>query len=572
MEQVGIIGFGSMGSMLARALLRGGVEAQRLGISTRTPERAADFLKEHPGARFFATPQELAARGGILFLAVPPKEIKPVLDRIRNALPAGTRLVSLAAGVTLSELESAVPCPVSRIIPNVCAEADAGVYLYMAGIRESEAGARETERLLSSSGTVVRVDEGDIETLTEVTSCGPGLYAAFFDEFANAAERARSYKIAGELSGTDNGVRSDIRELLRETAAGLARLQAGTAMDYPRIIERVARKGGITEIGVALLRERLPGLLDEIFSRSLARHAERATEYRAQFAANDIIEGNPEATKPRLRERFRSSDAAIEIEEYALNAWPTLETRISRGCVLRSARGYTRRSNSANPLYARNGDEAAVIGACEAFFAERKAVPRFKILDVAAYRALDRALEERGYGKEAESLVMTLPFGDRAPITSKSAAPSPVAESEAESSGTGDIAVSVGTDFTDEWTEAFARAGSLSPKDADTARLLLAAVPENRVVVSAVTEGRIVAFAYAAIENGHAGIFDVMVEEGLRGKGVGKRVMEALLPGAAARGARTAYLQVSENNDAARHMYERLGFAERYRYWYRSRR
>jgi RimJ/RimL family protein N-acetyltransferase len=56
-----------------------------------------------------------------------------------------------------------------------------------------------------------------------------------------------------------------------------------------------------------------------------------------------------------------------------------------------------------------------------------------------------------------------------------------------------------------------------------------------------------------------------------RGRGHAATVLAALLSYAAGAGARHAYLQVDAANDAARRLYARAGFADRYAYWYRAR-
>ena len=64
------------------------------------------------------------------------------------------------------------------------------------------------------------------------------------------------------------------------------------------------------------------------------------------------------------------------------------------------------------------------------------------------------------------------------------------------------------------------------------------------------------------------GLFDVATAPAARRRGVARRVTAALLAWGAAEGARTAYLQVAEENAAARALYAGLGFRPAYRYVY----
>jgi len=57
-----------------------------------------------------------------------------------------------------------------------------------------------------------------------------------------------------------------------------------------------------------------------------------------------------------------------------------------------------------------------------------------------------------------------------------------------------------------------------------------------------------------------ATVFGVWVEPALRGHGLGGRLVDAIVEWAVARGAERVQLWVTEDNDAARMLYERHGF------------
>ena len=82
--------------------------------------------------------------------------------------------------------------------------------------------------------------------------------------------------------------------------------------------------------------------------------------------------------------------------------------------------------------------------------------------------------------------------------------------------------------------------------------------------------GKPVAWGMVQIEEGGAGLYNIETAPGHRRSGLGRRLTVALLSWAARHGAAAAYLQVTEANAAAVPLYESLGFAEAYRYWYRA--
>jgi hypothetical protein len=67
-----------------------------------------------------------------------------------------------------------------------------------------------------------------------------------------------------------------------------------------------------------------------------------------------------------------------------------------------------------------------------------------------------------------------------------------------------------------------------------------------------------------------AGLFEVATDESQRGRGHGRRTLLSALKWAHSQGARTAWLQVEADNEAAIRLYRSLGFAEVYRYHYRQ--
>ncbi len=78
-----------------------------------------------------------------------------------------------------------------------------------------------------------------------------------------------------------------------------------------------------------------------------------------------------------------------------------------------------------------------------------------------------------------------------------------------------------------------------------------------------------IAVSLAVHDNDLAGILQVAVSESVRRQGVGSAIVNASLRWARLRGARTAWLSVECDNEAAIHLYRKFGFRDVYRYSYR---
>jgi N-acetylglutamate synthase len=238
------------------------------------------------------------------------------------------------------------------------------------------------------------------------------------------------------------------------------------------------------------------------------------------------------------------------IEELSMNAWPALSTRLLDGWILRFSGGYTKRANSVNPLYPASLAPEEKIGVCESLYRSEGLPVVFKLADGAADPALDGLLASRGYGILDPTRVMTLDlagFGTDA-----------------------DPRVDIAWTFSGAWIEAFSALNGLQAAQETALRAMLERVAAPKAVASARVGDRIVACGFGAIERGRVGIFDIVVDRELRGRGLGKAVVASILAMARRLGAEAAYLQVLAGNAAAERLYAGLGFADAYSYHYRK--
>jgi ribosomal protein S18 acetylase RimI-like enzyme len=252
-----------------------------------------------------------------------------------------------------------------------------------------------------------------------------------------------------------------------------------------------------------------------------------------------------------MNSRAEMADVIRRLEEVSLNAWPALQTVVYDGWLLRVADGYTRRANSVNPLYPGALDPVGKIGRCEAVYAARGQDTVFKLTDAAEPADLDDRLEQRGYRREAPTSVQTLDLGALAPPPSVNAA--------------GDAAV------TEAWLDDFCRLNGVAERHRPTMRRMLGLLIPSACFMAVRDRGETVAVGLAVREHRHVGLFDIVTAPERRGQGFGTALVHQLLAWGKAGGAHTAYLQVMRDNAPALRLYERLGFRERYGYWYRVR-
>src|SRR5690349_13813944 len=110
MSQTAIIGAGVMGEALLSGLVRSGRRVDDLLVGEKRAERAKE-LEERYGVTSVSN-SEAARKADTLALVVKPQDMADVLAEIAPELRAGQLVVSIAAGITTSYIESHVPAGV----------------------------------------------------------------------------------------------------------------------------------------------------------------------------------------------------------------------------------------------------------------------------------------------------------------------------------------------------------------------------------------------------------------------------------------------------------------------------
>ena len=275
MSRVGFIGYGSMGSMLVRGFLTTHILApEQVMVSTRNPEKLA-AVKQSPGVAVTESNAALAAACPVVFLCVKPLEVKSVLEEIKPELAAGTHLVSIAASLTIGDIETVYDGPVTKVIPSLTAEVREGISLVCHNSKVSQTQAGFVENLLSAISTVQIIAEENFEAGADLTSCAPGLIAAIFQQFVAAGVRHSTLSQA------------EAERMVLHTLSGTAKLLLEKQLGFDQTITRVATKGGITEEGVTVLRDLLPATFDQVFTRTLGKHQTVKKLISDQFSATN---------------------------------------------------------------------------------------------------------------------------------------------------------------------------------------------------------------------------------------------------------------------------------------------
>jgi len=233
------------------------------------------------------------------------------------------------------------------------------------------------------------------------------------------------------------------------------------------------------------------------------------------------------------------------LEERSFNAWPARQNVFFGGWLFRLAGGYTKRANSANAAVPGASFEG-VRGAAEALYARHGLPAVFRLSPLAPPEA-DQELAQAGYALFDPTQVACASLATAAPHPS----------------------IRIDSAPSSAWLEGIAAANGVEPAQAELHHAMVRAIALPAAFASLHEGGEAVGFGLAVLDRGAAGCYDIVVAPGRRRRGHGRALTQALMHWGREAGATCAYLQVREQNEAARRLYAELGFEDCYGYHYR---
>jgi competence protein ComER len=257
---IGFVGLGSMGGMLARALLRSrALAVENLWTANRSAGKLTALAGEFPGIHI-ATNRELAASCDLIFLCLKAGDAAAVLAEIDPELGLRQLLLTTASQIPLQALEDRVPCRVAKVIPSIGQEIGAGVALLMYGSRATAADRNLLGDLMGRISHPIAIAESWSRPAIGLASGGPAFVAYLLESMAEEAARSNP-EFPPELAYS----------LVRETATATLRLMAEADMSPEEVIRRVALPGGMTALGIEVLSRYVPQAWKAIFKESAER-------------------------------------------------------------------------------------------------------------------------------------------------------------------------------------------------------------------------------------------------------------------------------------------------------------
>lgn len=236
-------------------------------------------------------------------------------------------------------------------------------------------------------------------------------------------------------------------------------------------------------------------------------------------------------------------DLVTACEQRIVNAWPAPTTMLIGDWVVRMANGYSGRANSASPVRAGADLDGPAFELIERLFRAQGLAPCIRVTPLAA-AGLRARIDARGYRFKDGSFGM---------ITPAAAVPMPeglVIEAEP----------------VEDWIQSISRFQVPAKRNPVHLAAIVGNIRMKAGFATLHDAGQARAFGMCVVERGMAEIGAVMVDEAVRGRGLGRQLVSGLMAWAAANGAQSAYLQVDRSNSVAINLYRSMGYRVAYAY------
>ncbi len=204
-KKIGFIGCGNMGKAMVLGLLNDEkVTKNDILISTRT-KKSGIKITDETGIKYTLNNCEVAEFADVLFLAVKPNMYKSVIKEITNYVKENVIIVTIAAGVKLSDVEMwfGKEVKIIKTMPNTPAMVGEGMSAICSNKLIKQEELDYVCGLYNNFGKYEILEEKDFHAFTALCGSSPAYVFMFIEAMADAAvklgiPRAKAYTMASQ--------------------------------------------------------------------------------------------------------------------------------------------------------------------------------------------------------------------------------------------------------------------------------------------------------------------------------------------------------------------------------------
>jgi pyrroline-5-carboxylate reductase len=259
-KKIGFIGAGKMAQAMIEGIIRSKMIPKENIIASAKTESTREKIKSNYQILTTHDNQEVAKFADVLILAVKPDQHRHVIHEIKNHTHPESIIITIAAGITLSDIEKEFGFQVKcvRTMPNTPSLVGEGVSAICSNERLNEEEAVDVERLFQTFGKTERLDEKLMDAVPAISGSSPAYVYMLIEAMADG----------GVIQGIP---RDKAYRLAAQAVLGAAKMVLETGSHPGELKDNVCTPGGATIEAVAELEKRQ-------FRGSVLAAMERCTE------------------------------------------------------------------------------------------------------------------------------------------------------------------------------------------------------------------------------------------------------------------------------------------------------
>lgn len=244
-RKVGFIGAGTMSSTIINGLINNFKDINKtLYVTNRSSEKAKRLCSKH-NINLCKSNIELVETCDVIFLGIKPDIYQSVLEEISSYVTSDKLIISIAASITIEDVEEYFKQPVKiiRIMPNIAVTVGEGMIALSGGKNVTKEEIDLVINLLGSIGTVDEIEEYMMDAATSISGCSPAFIAMFVEALADGSV----------LQGMP---RDKAYNYLSQTLIGTGKMMLEKGIHPGELKDLVSSPKGVTIEGVYTLEKR----------------------------------------------------------------------------------------------------------------------------------------------------------------------------------------------------------------------------------------------------------------------------------------------------------------------------
>lgn len=268
LPQIAILGTGHMGGAILGGLQQ--TPDSCAGIRVTSASAATASSLGGPGVEAKSLEEDAQANqwaiegADIIVLGVKPHYLLGLLEEVAPHAPASAVMVSIAAGITVAQMEAVWPGAVIRTMPNTPSQVRHGVTGLSVGSRVSPEQREAVMRVFETVGAVLPMEESSLNALSTFSGSGPAFVYFFIERFV---EVAKEHGFSTQEATT----------MVQGTFAGAMELLESSGKTPEELREAVTSPGGTTQAALGVYEAAdLSAIIRQASAAAIARAEEMA--------------------------------------------------------------------------------------------------------------------------------------------------------------------------------------------------------------------------------------------------------------------------------------------------------